>query len=459
MNNLAHCWQEVMDESETVSEPGSLYGSSYKKWQIKTALRKNNLNLSHIEQTMLLYFIDIQGPTGQLNVSTKKAAQETILGESTVLKALNSLEVKGIIERRHYMPSSKKIECYRRQIIIFWNIIGDSLIISDPLPRRDKSLSSLSSVCTGFRCVTSVATATPAKPPQTNQRFTQEPIKEEAQEKRMSDKIKPSPLSLDRLSKLPSLKELSRLGNSKGTIEDALLNHVTEQAKKVSIKPVTGSTESGRGIVRDIQEEPLTKAQARLRRLDKIPEIYPNYQDILDREECTLNELRYRMWDNWEYEPFSNEEQWWNPSCHADYALMNADERDREFMRAFEHWMAPKPYRYTTRQLIMFKNTRIRADSVKAKYHDYVAAQYEYFGAAEITYERVCCKCGDEIYKRWRREQRGYPENYGCMRVQNRQYANRSGGGSRRRESFDKLLEKQRDEIEGFIARGYTKRI
>jgi hypothetical protein len=471
-------WQEVIADPLPKSQQHQYgpYNSSYPRGQLRSEIFKENSSFTPNESIVLLAFMEIQGKDGQLNISNERLSARTRVPVRTLKRVLSSLEQKQIIEHKHYIVDTKKVTAYRRQINVRWN----SLMISDRATvAHNSSLSSVSCIsslgttsCLSYE-VQSEALASQAAAPQQPNSF-QKRINDslvsssgdENTEGKVIDMSARPPSSVDELfnkvmSKGTKKKEVPLVETvatceKYGELLEALKRRVAEDtAKRRKLNSERSAAKVALHVVRE-EERPLTKAQARLNRLTNIPTIYPDYQKILDREQVTLNELRYRMWDNWEYEPFTKD-QWWNDQCHSDYALMTPEERDTEFRMMFEIWMWPKPYRYASRQIKMFHNARMRADTVKAKYYDYIAAQYEYFGCYEINYERVCCKAGAEIYERWAREEREYPKNEGFMQRQNKRIRAWSEGGGQRGKMPDvaQQVEQQRLELAEKIAVGY----
>jgi len=201
------------------------------------------------------------------------------------------------------------------------------------------------------------------------------------------------------------------------------------------------------------KDEPLTKRDARLKRLEHIEEKYPNWEFICRREQCSLEEIKERMMANLEYDPFTKD-QYWNKECYPDYALMDQKERDSLFLKVYETWMYDNEnyHYYSPRQKAMLVNTRKRVDSIGVKYGDYMKAMYWSFGPNEIIMEKVCCKVGHEIYERWEDEGCPEPANHGCVTYQNRNFFKKR----RKRADWCKIIEEDKAKI---VFTKFTKKV
>ena len=211
-----------------------------------------------------------------------------------------------------------------------------------------------------------------------------------------------------------------------------------------------------RVVIERREEFGKNKEQLREQRIKNIVGIYPNWQEILNRENCSLNELKYRMRKNRFYEPFTKDTSHWKFDCHPEYAHLNEEERDFKFIESVDIWLWPKPIRHSERNLKMFTRARIRADKLKITYYDWVAAIYDKIGELKIEYTHLNCSFAEELIEKWQDEGSNYPNNFGHMRRQRWLYEkqkNKKGGYFKRRKS----VEEESEEIRDFIV-DYGKR-
>jgi hypothetical protein len=147
---------------------------------------------------------------------------------------------------------------------------------------------------------------------------------------------------------------------------------------------------------------------------------------------------------------YNPEKHSWNTECHTHYALMTEEQRDREFLRIFDEWMWPAPaWGHSKRNLSMIKNTRKRADSIRAAYTHYIEAQYAYYSGDEglISYNCICSKDGVQRYIDWVANGMETQEKLGNVRLQ-RQMAKKGekeGGPPRKRKSFVETAHERRE--------------
>jgi hypothetical protein len=212
-------------------------------------------------------------------------------------------------------------------------------------------------------------------------------------------------------------------------------------------------SEAVRAKLREIERLDQLSIPPEQRRIDNITTIYPNYQEVLDREECSLEEIQWRMLANPEYDPFEKD-QWWNPTVHQAYALLEEEERDALFMQALED-QCGKPWRYTRGQRTMFKNTRIRADSVKALYSGFIIAQiYKYDNLSD--YPNICAKKGVENYNEW--VEMGRPTlSWGANTAYSRKVLFKNGRVPKyRRKSEEQKWKEHRELLGKEVKKGYN---
>lgn len=190
----------------------------------------------------------------------------------------------------------------------------------------------------------------------------------------------------------------------------------------------------------------LTKEELRCYRINNIKEIYKNWKEVLERENCDLEEIQYRMRKNPLYEPFTKDTSNWNSECHPEYGFMNEDEKDFEFRRCVDIWMWPKPFKHSERNVKMFKKARIRADKLKITYYEWVAAIYDRIGELKIEYTHINCSFAEELIEKWIEDGSNPPQNFGHRKRQNWLMYNQKGV-KRKKYQPRKTMEQEIDEV------------
>jgi hypothetical protein len=390
--SLACRWEDIVTPPIEQKE-NCLYNSQYKIGEIHFALENSSPNLSHYEKVVLSRLSRIQDQkTGQLNITNQSLANTAFgISERTVGRVLKSLEDKKLIERKYFTQVFNGKAKNRRQINVNWN----SLVISTPGQggKEDKEYNTEHSTNSNYLKTSSLRCASRSQEFNSSSRGNNViPFKKENRMDNQPlvssdpDNVVPFPFDPDPLKATP-IKE--RFVKIEKMIDEAMM----------------GACES---------------MDPRALRIYRLTSTMEEVKQFLIWEEIDLPTLRQRMQANLSYDPIKNPDQIWCEDCHVNYAHLEESQRNVMFYNAYEKYMAPFLITNQTKKnvLTMLHNARKRADSVKALYHEYVAAQYDHIGASNVDHRKMLGRFGIEIYEKWRANGSVLPANYGWLSLQ-----------------------------------------
>lgn len=455
-------WQEaaLAFVSPADQDPNKPKNSSYWKAQLLDAIRKSG-GLNKNEKYLLMILLSTQGKDGQLNASNERLAKEMRVSVSTVARTLRSLQNKEIIICQRYFQPKGFITIKRRQINVCW----DSLMIQHHVT---VTLNSCSSCTLSSSSVLDLDLKKNEVLPQaalvegcalrdssSNLREIKHPlsIDERETEQKMKDNIEDDHTIKHRGTSLAdrilafkpsiSLTELANQNVGRSTNISEKIEQERKEKRHLEALP------------RPWEDKPITKESARLQRIQDIPQRYPNYKEVLEREGCTLAEIQARMRANIHYEPFSTK-QTWNIGCHPKYAILGEKERDALFVKAVEYWLGESKYGYKKSTRTMFMKGRKQADSCRAEYVRYVAAIYEHYGL-EMELWKIGWSTGWEVYFEWVEKGEKWPQARGYRAQDNKIMSKRSRKrGFVKRQTLDEQIEEQREMLKATMADAYT---
>jgi ribosomal protein S25 len=465
-------WQELIPPPSTTQHPDGPYNSSRSKKELKEVVceLKRQLMISSGTERVLLVLIDVEFHKGQINITNDEIAKRARISVKVVEKVLKRLEEGGIIQRLHYMPTPTS---YRRQMIICW----DSLMIPHTLKKRDNlilnsvfSSSSLmdlkdtkypTGACASHKPLASTEPEVPCSPifPDSIQG---ENVKEESlpdSYKSQVSRIIEKPLELERSSPAVHKSPIGLL--KKQEINMSIFGNIVSKEELARIEAEKNKERYARIEKQQARQKEdshaFTKIEARKERLQNIQTLYPAWREVCEQEGCSLNELKQRMWQNFDYEPFDEDTSNFNPFCHPRYGFMSEEEKDKEFIRAVNEWIYPAPYRHSGRNLALFKRARLRADCLKCLYTDWIVSIYYGVGERKMRYTHINSKYGEQYYSRWLRQDKPMPRKSGesqenIVRMSRLRQWKNSKPGYKRKDSYELLSERVDPIIRSFAA-------
>jgi hypothetical protein len=484
----AHSYIGLITPQNHNQHPEGPYNSSrsYKElWTVIWSLH----SLFWISDKMffvLRALLDSQGKSGQLNISDEKLAKKAGMSQQTLRRILQRLEDGKVIQRLHYMPTKTS---YRRQINVCWdslmiphplkmsgNLILSSVFSSSSLKDLKDTKYSLSGACPSDKQLASSEPEAPRLP------IPSQDI--------LDDKVDNRVNKVDKDAIPESFKSQvsSFLGYKSPVIENipaaqvvVLKDYGPPQEQNMNKSPVLAMIDKLKKEKEDRERDEreritareatiarrdksqkedasvFTKRRARQERLSQLETLYPDWQEVCDREGCDINILKQRMWENTLYDPFTCDTSSFNPFCHARYGFMSEEEKDKEFIRTVNTWIYPKPYRHSARNIQIFKRARIRADCLRCLYSDYIVAIYWGVGERNMRYTHINSKYAEAYYDRWINAGKPIPRNTGESKESNLQFERlkvwkSSAPKWKRRDSYQLLSERVDPIIRSFTA-------
>lgn len=423
----AHSYIELLPPPNHNQHPEGPYLSCRSYKEIKNDLwnLRREGYISASMKDIIMAYLDTVGKSGQLNISDEKLAKKAGVSLSTLEKNIKRLEDGKVIQRLHYMPTPTS---YRKQTVFYW----DSLMIPHPVKfTGNPTLSSVFSSSSlkdlkdtkysdsgAFASQKPLASTEPAVPcppisPDLFIEKSNENSSPDFSEKQIS-RISKS-LEEDAISTQPQygvLKDTMSQEKRMNIFGNIVSKEELERIEAEKNKQRYDKIEKQR-LRQEEDSRAFTKIEARKERLQNLETIYPNWKSICEREGCSLSEIKQRMWQNFNYEPFDEDTSNFNPFCHARYGFMSEEEKDKEFIRAVNEWIYPTPYRHSQRNIQLFKRARIRADYLKCLYTDWVIAIYSGVGERNMRYSHINSKYGEAYYHRWIKAGKPIPRKSG----------------------------------------------
>lgn len=190
-----------------------------------------------------------------------------------------------------------------------------------------------------------------------------------------------------------------------------------------------------------------SKKQLRIQRIIDFENEYPNWKEICEKEKSDLDTIKYRMYQNEDYEPETNT-RGFDSSCHPKYGLMSELERDMEFQHLVRFWLN-MDYQFSDKNEKMLMKARKRADKIRVKYEDWCGAIYERFGNEGVIYvTHFASKMAEKLIKEFVLGKHNQPMKIPIKRV------SRTTGRRRYKKSLEDQLEETRRKVMNYYEEG-----